>query len=119
MCGEGHDHHGKTLLVTSDGIGTEPGLRDLLMRSFLSTLAGSAEKVELIFLLNRGVLLAAESSEVLEELKKLDGAGVAIFSSAACLDHFNLRDRLKVGGVGDMASFVAALNDPANIVTIG
>ena len=69
-------------------------------------------------LMNEGVRLACEGSEVLEDLKLLAEAGVAIKACGTCLDLLQISDTLVLGDVGAMAPAVEALLGDDDIVTI-
>ena len=67
------------------GIG-DGALGTILMGSFLKTLLELDPKPTRLILINSGVRLASEGSEVLETLQALSGNGVEIFSCVTCLD---------------------------------
>jgi sulfur relay (sulfurtransferase) complex TusBCD TusD component (DsrE family) len=79
------------------------------MRNFITTLLESAELPDRIFLVNRGVLLATEGSELLEVLEKLGNRGVEVQSCGVCLDFFGKRDAVQAGGITTMFAIVEAL----------
>ena len=59
--------------------------------------------------MNAGVKLTTEGSELLDEIRALEDAGVRVLSCGTCLDYFHLKDNLKVGQVTNMQDTVAAL----------
>ena len=105
-------------LITSDVLGQEKELGEILMKSFLSTLEKSERKPRRMLFLNTAVFLTTEGSEVQESLVALEEAGVEIMSCGTCLDYFNLKDKLKVGKAGTMAATVESLTSGAAIVKI-
>lgn len=110
---------GKTFWVISDRIGTgDEELGRILVRSFLYSLARSADKPARIMFMNAGVRLTCEGSEVLGDLRLLASEGVAIKSCGTCLDFLHLSDKLAVGEIGDMNGSVAALSGDADVVTV-
>jgi selenium metabolism protein YedF len=83
------------------GIGDE-ALGSILMRSFLKTLLELETKPSRLILINSGVWLSSEGSDVLETLKTLSERGVEILSCGTCLDFYGLKEKLKVGVVSNM-----------------
>ena len=107
------------IILTSDrlGEGDEP-LGKRLTANFLHKLADSSQGDRLVLsLLNRGVFLACEGSEVLEILRTLDGKGARIRSCITCLEHYGLAEKLAVGEVGTMGETVAAMVKADRVVT--
>ncbi len=101
---------GGCILVTSDKLGDGPEeLGRLLMKNFIITLLESSRLPPRIFLVNRGVLLATEGSELLESLEKLGNRGVEILSCGICLDFFGKREALRAGEVTNMFAVVESL----------
>ena len=82
------------------GVGDE-ALGSILMRAFLKTLL-ELERPTRLILINSGVRLASEGSEVLETLRALSEKGVEILSCGTCLDFYGLKEKLKVGIVSNM-----------------
>ena len=102
------------LLISSDRLGDGPDeLGRLLMKNFIITLLEIPEPPDRIFLINRGVLLATEGSELIEPLIKLADAEIEIFSCGVCLDYFSVRDKLAVGSVTNMFTIAEALTSGA------
>ncbi|RDV81301.1 sulfurtransferase-like selenium metabolism protein YedF [Ammonifex thiophilus] len=88
----------KTLLVLSDTLGKDdPVLGRKLVKILLDTLAVQEQQPQYIILMNAGVKLACEGSEVLEALADLEAKGVKILACGTCLNHFNLLPSLRVG----------------------
>lgn len=98
------------LLVANDEFGHGSSeLGQILMRSFLKTVAGSEQKPAVAIFMNAGVRLTTEGSELLDEIRALEDAGVRVLSCGTCLDYFHLKDNLKVGKITNMQDTVAAL----------
>ena len=51
---------------------------------------------------NGGVWLTTEGSPVIEDIKKLESAGVEILSCGTCLNFYGLSEKLLAGGVTNM-----------------
>jgi len=98
------------LLLADDEFGHGSSeLGRILMRSFLKTAGAAEPKPEQAIFMNAGVRLTTEGSDLLDEIKALEDAGVKILSCGTCLDYFNLKDKLKVGQVTNMQDTVASL----------
>jgi len=108
-----------TVLITNDrfGIG-DARLGEILMKSFLNTLWDSRPRPQRIILMNSGVQLAVEGSDVLDALNLLVKDGVTVLSCGTCLDYYNLRDKLKVGQVTKMPDTVQSLLTADKIIKI-
>jgi len=97
------------------GIGEEV-LGAILMRSFLKTLLDLETKPSRLILINSGVRLATEGSEVLETLGELSGKGIEILSCGTCLDFYELKEKLKVGKVSNMYDIAQSLMEADRLV---
>ena len=102
------------LYLNSDQMGTgDPTLGRKLMKSFLSTLAKSDKKIDVIGCVNSGINLTVEGSEVLDSLETLLKKGARLASCGTCLEHYNLKEKLQIGEIGtmDMAVEIMATAD--------
>ena len=101
------------LYLNSDVMGQgDPELGRRLLVSFLRELVAAEASIDLIGCVHRGVYLTTEGSEVLDSLEALQARGARIATCGTCLDHFALRESLKIGEIGTMdgtaAVFLAA-----------
>lgn len=109
----------KRVLILSDTIGSSDSeLGRVLMRNFIYSLARTEPRPAAVMMMNEGVRLACEGSEVLDDLRLLAEFGVGIRACGTCLDYIGIRDDLAVGEVGTMPDSVAALLGADDIVTI-
>jgi intracellular sulfur oxidation DsrE/DsrF family protein len=69
-----------------------------------------------LILINSGVRLAVEGSEVLETLKKLSAEGVEIFACGTCLDFYQLKEKLSVGEISNMYDIAQSLLEADRLV---
>ena len=107
------------LLVAKDEFGQgPPELGWTLMRSFLKALAAGGAKPERAIFMNTGVRLTTEGSEVLDDVRALESAGVQILSCVTCLDYLGLADKLEVGKATNMNDTVAALMAADHLVSL-
>ncbi len=100
----------KVLLITADTFGrSNEELGSLLTQSFFYALAESDKRITAVYLVNSGVKLACDGSAVLDSLGKLEELGVSVYACGLCLDFFQLKENLRVGGVTNMYAIVEAL----------
>jgi selenium metabolism protein YedF len=109
---------GKTVaFLASDQMGTgDPDLGRILMKNLLFTMAEAAAPPDRLLLVNSGVKLATEGSEVLEALEKLACQGVDIASCGLCLDFYQLKNKLKVGRVTNMLEILETLQSAGRTI---
>jgi len=110
---------GKIFLITGDQIGIsaeEPGKK--LMQTFLYSLAQLPKAPEIILLINAGVKLASQGSDVLDNLKALAEHGADIRSCGQCLNYYGLTEKLVVGKITNMMEIVEFLTSSRRTVTI-
>ncbi len=107
------------IVVTSDKLGSgDDTLGSTLMKSYMYALSESDKLPGDLFLLNSGVKLAAEGSEVIESLNKLKERGVNIASCGICLDFYGIKDKLAVGEVTNMYTIIEKMNTASNTITL-
>ncbi|MBS3897854.1 MAG: sulfurtransferase-like selenium metabolism protein YedF [Dethiobacter sp.] len=104
------DTRNNVLLVTADTFGRgNDELGALLTQSFFYALAENDKLPTTVYLVNSGVKLACDGSAVLDSLGKLEELGVTVSSCGLCLDFFQLKNNLRVGGVTNMYAIAEAL----------
>lgn len=107
-----------TLAIGSNVMGKgEEELGKILMKSFIYTVKETAPYPSNIVFYNSGVYLTCEGSPVLDDLAALIEEGVVIQSCGTCLDYYNLKDKLSVGGVTNMYSIYEKMKN-ANTINI-
>ncbi len=107
------------VFIDSDSLGRGPEeLGKILIRSFLQTLEQSEAQPQKIILINSGVKLACEGSEVLEDLQEFSLKGVEILSCGTCLDYFGIKKKLKVGKVSNMYEILISLTQAGKVIKI-
>lgn len=109
----------KGFVIGTDKLGKgSDDLGQMLMKSFIYTLSETKPYPSFLIFLNSGVKLTAEGSESLDDLKKMEEAGVKIVSCGTCLDFFEIKDKLKVGKVSNMYDIVETIAESDNAVMI-
>ncbi|WP_432662033.1 sulfurtransferase-like selenium metabolism protein YedF [Wukongibacter baidiensis] len=101
----------------SMGEGSEE-LGKVLIKGYFYALTESKPFPKAILFINSGVRLTTEGSEVIEHIRKLESEGVEILSCGTCLDYFNLKDKLIVGGVSNMYTIVEKMNEAKNTIRL-
>jgi len=109
----------KRVLILTDRLGRgNEELGRVLMRSFCYSLAREEQRPSAVMLMNEGVRLACEGSEVLDDLRLLAENDVVVKACGTCLDFLGLKDSLAIGEEGKMGDSVAALLGSGDVVTI-
>ena len=105
------------LYLNSDKMGQgDPQLGSKLMKSFLSELAKSEAKIDLIGCVNAGIHLTTRGSEVLDSLKILEKKGARIATCGTCLDYYKKKDELVIGEIGTMDQTVMVMAGADRII---
>jgi intracellular sulfur oxidation DsrE/DsrF family protein len=97
------------ILVTNDGMGTaDTELQHKLAGSYFRLLGENGILPAAICFYTDGVKLVCEGSPVLEQLAVLEDQGVRLIICNTCLNHFGLKDKVKLGIVGGMTDIIEA-----------
>jgi selenium metabolism protein YedF len=89
-----------------------------LMINFLRTLKEMGDELWRLVLVNNGVKLTITGSEVLEDLKAYEAAGLNILVCGTCLDHFNLLEKKQVGETTNMLDIVTAMQLADRVINL-
>jgi len=109
----------KGFVIGTDKLGKgSDDLGKILMKGFLYTLSETKPYPNFLIFLNSGVKLTVSGSESIDDLKKLESAGVKIVSCGTCLDFFEIKDKLEVGSVTNMYDIVETIAESDNAVMI-
>ncbi len=107
------------VFIDTDSLGRgSEELGRILMRSFLQTLEQSGVHPEKVILMNSGVKLSCEGSEVLEDLQEMAEKGVEVLSCGTCLDFFGIKKKLLVGKVSNMYEIINSLAGAGKTIKI-
>jgi selenium metabolism protein YedF len=107
------------VMCATDRIGfgdDELGLK--LMVNFLRTLKEMGQELWRLVLVNNGVKLTIDGSEILDDLKQYEKGGLKIMVCGTCLNHFNLLDRKRVGETTNMLDIVTAMQLADKVINI-
>jgi selenium metabolism protein YedF len=80
----------------SDELGT------VLVRAFLHTLCEQETKPDAIIFYNSGVKLTVRDSDVVDDLRRLDGEGVELLVCGTCVNYFEIGSEVAVGTISNM-----------------
>jgi sulfur relay (sulfurtransferase) complex TusBCD TusD component (DsrE family) len=106
-------------LFTRYGLGQgSAALQKTLVTKFFGLLLESGQLPTKILFYTDGVKLACKGSPVLDELHKLEEAGVELVLCKTCLDYFELVDHVGVGVIGGMGDILEALQKTAKVVSL-
>jgi selenium metabolism protein YedF len=108
-----------TILVSSNLLGQgDDKLGETLMKVYINTLAEADSLPENLLFINGGVKLTCEGSDVIDSIKIMKDKGVNIFSCGACLDFYNLKEKLMVGQIGNMYQIIDLMNNSSNTIKL-
>ena len=109
----------QVFLIQSEflGQGSEE-LGNILMKGFIFTLSETSPMPKKVMFLNSAVKLTTTNEDSVQNLKKMEEAGVEIMSCGTCLDFYGLKESLKVGKVSNMYDIVESLKGSSNSVVI-
>lgn len=114
-----NEKSGLSILVASNLLGNgDEKLGETLMKVYINTLAETDVLPENLMFLNSGVKLTCEGSDVLDSLNTLKNKGVNIISCGACLDFYNLKEKLKAGEIGNMYQIIEIMNTSNNTIKL-
>lgn len=88
-----------------------------LIRGFLRTLLEAPLLPWRIIFINSGVKLGSLDDEAVEAISLLEQKGVEILSCGACLEHFNLKNSLRVGRVTNMFEVIESLSKASKVIS--
>ncbi len=87
-----------------------------LLKTFVYTLTEQDVLPQMIIFYNGGVPFVTEDSDVLEDLKTLASQGVQIYACGACLNYYDLTDKVAVGEITNMYRIVEMMRQADRIV---
>lgn len=112
-------NRGQVVLIKSDkiGIGSEE-LGGILVKSLINTLADNSDLPERIVLINSGVKLVCEGSDLIEAFSKIEEKGVEILACGTCLNYFELQDKIKAGRISNAYEILNALLEAQRVIDL-
>jgi selenium metabolism protein YedF len=115
---EGEEAPEKILVLCStDRMGYgDDDLGKKLMISFIKTVNEMGKDLWKLVLVNNGVKLAIEGSDVLADIQALEKDGVSIMVCGTCLTHFDLMEEKRVGETTNMLDIVTAMHLAGKVI---
>jgi selenium metabolism protein YedF len=105
------------VVISSDQMGTgDADLGRTLLKGFIYALASQDTLPKTMIFYNRGAFITSEGSDSLEDLKNLEEAGVTIMTCGTCLQHYGLKDKLKIGSVSNMYAITETLTKATKVI---
>jgi selenium metabolism protein YedF len=106
------------VVISSDRMGRgNDELGYVLIRSFIHTLLTLTPLPDTIIFYNTGVKLAARDSEVLDDLKQLEKAGVSILVCGTCTNYFGISNALGAGSISNMYDIANTMAGAERLIT--
>ncbi len=107
------------VLVTDDGLGDKSSkIAGSLLQQLIKGLAAKEPLPNAMVFLNRAVFLTAQSSPLLSVLRELESQGVLILSNCTCLEHYQLMEKLAVGGLTNSYHVAELIKLAKNTITL-
>ena len=117
--GQAQDVQKILVLVAADSLGKgDDELGRKIVINFIRTVKEMGVDLWRLVLLNSGVKLAVEGSEVLPQLQALAGAGVGILVCGPCLKTFNLLEKKQVGELTSMVDIVTSMQMADKVISL-
>jgi selenium metabolism protein YedF len=105
------------VVINSDKMGNgNDELGKVLIKGFIFAITQLDTLPKTMLFYNGGATLTCEGSDSLEDLKLLESEGVEILTCGTCLDYYQLKEKLAVGGVTNMYSIVEAMNGADRVI---
>lgn len=90
----------------------------LLLPNFLGTLKEMGPELWCLILVNGGVKLTIEGSEVLDSLQELEKSGVMVLVCGFCLNFFNILEQKRVGETTNMLDIVTHMQLADKVISL-
>lgn len=108
---------GEVLVIASNKMGDgDDKLGEILIKSFIHVLAESETVAGTIIFYNSGVLLAADNSACLDDLKLIEKNGAEILLCGTCADYYNITDKISAGKISNMKAIVEKMEKAEKII---
>lgn len=110
----------KTIIFSADSIGKDEILGKKLVKAFIGALPKADLLPKKIFFINSGVLITtSEDTQMIDDLIALAQKGVEIYSCGLCLEHYNIKENLKVGAIGNGLDTLNSMLKSDNTIVLG
>lgn len=99
------------------GAGSEE-LGKNLMKMFFYTLSESDDLPKYLLFMNDGVKVPSLNEQAIEHLKEIESRGTEILVCGACLNFYNIEDKLGAGKVSNMYDISNAMKEVDKVITL-
>lgn len=107
------------VVISADTMGRgDEDLGKVLVRSFFHTMNEGLPRPDTVIFYNTGARLATEGSDVLEDIRAMEGKGSKILVCGTCLDFLQIKDKLAVGRVSNMYTIAETLFAAGRLIRI-
>ena len=89
-----------------------------LMKMFFYTISEGEDLPKSILFMNGGVKLPTLNDQAIEHLKVLQDKGVELLVCGACLNFYELENKLEVGTISNMYDITNAMKEASKVITI-
>ncbi|SHK36547.1 selenium metabolism protein YedF [Desulfatibacillum alkenivorans DSM 16219] len=93
-------------------------LGEKLMMNYIATLKEMGPELWRLVLVNSGVKMAIEGSQVLPHILDLEKAGVSVLVCGTCLDHFGILEQKQVGETTNMLDIVTSMQLADKVIKV-
>jgi selenium metabolism protein YedF len=105
------------IVISSDRMGRgDDELGYVLIRSFIHTMLSLEPLPQTLIFYNTGVKLTVKDSEVIDDLRELEKAGVTILICGTCSNYFGISNNLGVGAISNMYDIASAMTGAGRLV---
>ena len=87
-----------------------------LLKAFVFALTKQDYLPETMLFFNSGAYLTCEGSDSLQDIKELEAQGVEVLTCGTCLDFYELKEKLAVGGVTNMYVIVEKMEKASLVI---
>ncbi len=107
------------VMVTTDRMGFgDDALGLKLMANFIRTLKEMGPDLWRLVFVNNGVKLTTQTSDVAEDLVRLECEGVVILVCGTCLEHYGLSEAKRAGQTTNMLDIVTAMHLADKVISM-
>ena len=104
-------------VIASDTMGKgNDELGAALMKAFIHTISDLEKLPDTLIFYNTGVKLAVKDSDVIDDLNKLENAGVEILICGTCANFFNIKEDVSAGIISNMYDIAGTMSRAEKIV---
>lgn len=99
------------------GAGNEE-LGKSLMKMYFYTISEGDDLPKSILFMNDGVKVPTLNEQAIEHLRDLESKGVEILVCGACLNFYELEEKLKVGKISNMYDITNSMKEASKVITL-